>query len=123
MAIYTWSGAKVTLTEARLIPVWVVKMPSEVKWCYARPAKLRKGAKVEEIPAWHYRGTYEDGEKVCDGKWVDVSRLKADEGWNEIGAKLAELCLDGAEKYNAWNKADAPAASEFFPVISAKEAA
>jgi hypothetical protein len=34
-----------------------------------------------------------------------------------------ELCPDGCEKYDQWNKADAPEASQFFPPITEKEAA
>jgi len=122
MAIYTRFGTAVTLCDARLIPVWIEKTPSEVRWHYSKP-KARKGAKVEEHPMWHYRGWYADGKPVCDNKWVDANGLKADDGWKEIEAKLLELCPDGQEKYEQWNKSGAPQASHFFPPIDAKEAA
>jgi hypothetical protein len=73
---------------------------------------------------WHYRGWYtEKGDPVCDNKWIDANGLKADGGWQEIQAKLDELCPDGSEKFEQWNKKDAPDASHFFPPILAKEAA
>jgi len=43
--------------------------------------------------------------------------------WQEIQAKLDALCPDGSEKFEQWNKKDAPDASHFFPPISAREAA
>jgi hypothetical protein len=123
MAIYTWSGGTVEITEARLIPVWVVKRPSRIDRYYAPPTKVPKGASVEEVPCWHYRGKYTDGHPLCDGKWVDAVGLRADDGWKEIQVKLNELCPDGEEKYRAWDEVGAPEASSFFPPITAKEAA
>jgi hypothetical protein len=124
MTICTWTGQDVILTEARLIPVWVVKRPSRIDRFYKKPAKVPRGATVEEVPCWHYRGKYaKDDVPVCDGKWVDAVNLRADGGWVEIQAKLDELCPDGQEKYKEWNKADAPEASHFWPPISEKEAA
>jgi hypothetical protein len=43
--------------------------------------------------------------------------------WPEIEARLIELCPDGPAKYHEWNKAGAPAASQFFTPITEKEAA
>jgi hypothetical protein len=117
MAIYTRFGGEVTICEARLIPVWVVKLPAEIKWFYSKPTRRFKN--VREMPFWHYRGVYTDiGNPVCDGKWCDAANLVADSGWQEIDARLIELCPDGPEKYQERNKADAPAASHFFPPIS-----
>jgi hypothetical protein len=78
-----------------MIPVWVVKTRSEIKWHYSAP-KPKRGATVEEMPIWHYRGRYvKDDRPVCDGKWVDANGLVAQAGWPEIQAKLEELCPDG----------------------------
>ncbi len=122
--ICTWTGQDVVLTEARLIPVWVIKRPSRIDRKYTKPSKVPKGAKVEEVPCWHYRGKYaKDGVPVCDGKWVDAVNLRADNGWLEIQEKLEELCPDGRGKYEAWNKTGAPEASLFFPPVAEKEAA
>jgi hypothetical protein len=52
-----------------------------------------------------------------------MNSLKADGGWQEIQSKLDELCPDGSEKFEQWNKKDAPDASHFFSPISAREAA
>lgn len=124
MAIYTRFGGAVTLCDARLIPVWTIKTPGSFDWKYEKPKKLPKGAIVSEVPIWHYRGWYTDnGNPVCDNKWVDAPSLKADDGWKEIEAKLLELCPDGREKYDEWNKAGAPEASHFFPTITELEAA
>ena len=124
MAIYTRFGSEVTLCDARLIPIWIEKRPTETKWHYTKPTKTGKNAKIEEYPIWHYRGWYsEKGDPVCDNKWVDANGLKADGGWQEIQAKLDELCPDGSEKFEQWNKKDAPSATHFFPPILAKEAA
>jgi hypothetical protein len=100
-----------------------VKTSIEIKWCYQKPGNPPKNAKVEEVPMWHYRGWYEYGTLVADGKWVSAGRLVADDGWKEVQAKLDELCPDGQEKYDRWNRKDAPEASQFFPPISEKEAA
>ena len=99
MAIYTRFGSEVTLCDARLIPIWIEKRPTETKWHYTKPTKTGKNAKIEEYPIWH------------------------DGGWQEIQAKLDELCPDGSEKFEQWNKKDAPSATHFFPPILAKEAA
>jgi hypothetical protein len=128
MAIYTRFGGEVEITHARFIPVWVERTPDAIRWHYSRPKKTRAGAKIEEVPIWHYRGRYVGDSNprhwhVCDGKWVDANSLKADGGWPEIEAKLIELCPDGPAKYREWNKAGAPAASHFFPPITEKEAA
>ena len=124
MAIYTRFGSAVTIIDARQIPVWIERAPDETKWHYTKPKKVRKGAKIEETPIWHYRGWYaEDGKPVCDNKWVEALSLRADDGWKEIDAKLLELCPDGKEKYDQWNKKGAPAASHFFPPIFENEAA
>ena len=122
MAIYTHFGSKVTLCDARMIPVWVEHKPYETKWHY-KPAKPGKKSTVEEMPVWHYRGWYEDGKPVCDNKWVNATNLRADDGWNEIEAKLLELCPDAEEKYEEWDKSSAPSASHFFPPVSPKEVA
>jgi hypothetical protein len=84
-----------------------------------------RGSKIEEVPIWHYRGWYENGERVCDGKWVDANGPKADGGWKEIQAKLDELCPDGLEKIEEWDKSgrSGPQASHYFPPIFEKEAA
>jgi hypothetical protein len=124
MAIYTRFGSEITICDARLIPVWVETRPGEIKWHYAKPDKVRKNATVEERPIWHYRGWFADnGEPLHGNKWVEASGLKADDGWPEIKRKLDELCPDGAEKFEAWNKAGAPAASHFFPPVAAREVA
>jgi hypothetical protein len=75
------------------------------------------------VPIWHYRGKYDSGDTICGGKWVDANSLKADDGWLEIEAKLMVLCPDAKTKYQEWNEANAPAASHFFPPITAAEAA
>jgi hypothetical protein len=105
-------------------PGVVIKRPGRINRKYSKPAKVPKGATVEEVPCWHNRGRYaKDNVPVCDGKWVDAINLRADGGWLEIQAKLEELCPDGRGKYEAWNKAGAPEASSFFPPIAEKEAA
>lgn len=124
MAIYTRFGSEVTLCDARLVPIWVEKRAGEIKWHYEKPAKLRRGAELEEIPIWHYRGWFtEDGHPICENKWISANDLRADDGWKEIQAKLDELCPDGEEKFQAWNKQGAPEASHFFPPLTKKEAA
>jgi hypothetical protein len=81
MAIYTRFGGEVTLCAARMIPVWVLKTPDEIKWRYSKPTKLRRNVTVEEVPIRHYRGWYtKDGHPVCDNKWVDANSLRADGG-------------------------------------------
>lgn len=123
MAIYTRFGSEVTLCDARLIPVWIETGRGEIKWHYSQP-KPRKRCKVEERPVWHYRGwNAANGSPICDNKWVPASSLKADDGWEEIQAKLDELCPDGTERFQQWNTKDAPEASALFIPISAAEAA
>jgi hypothetical protein len=123
MAIYTRFGLEVTLCDARLIPVWIETGRGSIKWHYAKPAP-RKRCKIEEHPIWHYRGWLTDsGLPVCDNKWVPVHTLRADDGTKEIHAKLDELCPDGNERFDQWNKKDAPEASHFFPQASEKEIA
>jgi hypothetical protein len=124
MAIYTRFGLAVNLCDARLIPIWVENTGHEIKWHYTKPKKPCKGSEIEEHPIWHYRGWFlPGGDPVCDGKWVDANSLKADDGWKEIEAKLLELCPDGQEKFDQWNKKDAPPASHFFPPVNANEVA
>lgn len=118
MAIYTRFGSVVTLTDARLIPVWVEHCSGEIKWHYTTPTKMRRGAKIEEMPIWHYRGKYADnGTQVCDGKWVCANDLRADGGWKEIQSALSGLCPAGEKKFQEWNRAGAPGAAHFFPPI------
>ncbi len=114
MAIYTRYGSVVTITEMRLIPVWIERHPSEIRWHYKRPEKAPKTSVIEETPIWFYRGKYENGEDVCDGKWVTCNDLRADDGWKEIETKMAELNPEDIRKFNEWNKVGAPNASHFF---------
>jgi len=46
---YARFGEEVQLMEARLIPMWFVRRPSEIQAFYAKPKKLPKNAKVEEF--------------------------------------------------------------------------
>jgi hypothetical protein len=124
MATYTRFGEVAQLTEARLIPMWFIKMPSEIRASYTKPRKVPKKATVEEFPSWHYRGTGDKGRRICDGKWVEAATsLRADDGWREIQDRLNELNPEDATKWKEWNKAGAPEASHFFTPITDKEAA
>jgi hypothetical protein len=72
------------------------------------------------MPIWHYRGRYvgESNPKhwhVCDGKWVDTNSLRADGGWQEIEAKLVELCPDGRPNTRNGTR-PAPRLRPFLPV-------
>lgn len=123
MKVYARFGAEVNITEARMIPVWIVKTTGRIKWHYSKP-KPRKGATVELMPMWHYRGTYADnGQKVCDGKWVPINDLNCDGGWLELDKLLKSLSPDSNEAFKVWNKAGGPDADELFQTISEKEAA
>ena len=110
------------MTEARLIPMWFVRTPSEVRAHYTKPKKVPKRPSQRRSP----HGMTEEPETegfICDGKWTEAAFLKADDGWREIQAKLDELNPEDATKYREWNKADAPEASHFFKPISENEAA
>jgi len=124
MTIYTRNGLPIGLSSARIIPMWVEKRPGKVKFHYRKPDKIAKGATLEERPSWHYRGYYIDSSSpICDGKWVDAVLLVADDGWQEIEAKLNELCPGAREKFNAWNKQGAPDQEHYFQRIRPNEAA
>lgn len=123
MAIYSNGGVKITITSARLIPVWVQRTPGRLDWDY-QPPKPTRGAEIEEMPIWFYQGAYADsGRPVCDGKWCNSGLLRADNGFQEIQAELDRLNPDHAAKWHEWNKADAPDASHFFPPVAPSDIA
>ena len=114
MAIYTRFGSEVKLTEARLIPVWIVKHPSKVKWHYTPQDWGKTVVRVDETPIWHVKGEYGEGGLLCDGKWVVLSDLVADGGWKTIQDECERLNPENAKKYHLWNQTGGAAASEIF---------
>jgi hypothetical protein len=120
--IYTrYSPEPITITAARIIPVWMVRRPGKLVRLYAKPGVIRvKGkfveCRAEEIPVWHFKGQYKDGTLHCDGKWVDTSSLIADKGWTEIDEVLKKLNPKDRDAYYDWNKSDQPIENFFNPV-------
>jgi hypothetical protein len=126
--IYSRYGGTILITDARIIPVWSVRSPGRISRLYERPpAKVRKSGKwvdckPDELPVWHYKGTYDDGSIICDGKWMDASVLTADEGWTEISQVLEALSPESVKKYKEWNQSALPI-ELFFPPVDEKEIA
>jgi hypothetical protein len=82
MSTFTRFGEEVRLTEARLIPMWFVRRPSEVKAYDTEPQKLPKTAQVEEFQSWHYRGTgkggrVDRGDRLQGRRWMAGDPVKA----------------------------------------------
>lgn len=120
MAIYTRFGSLVRLTAARMIPVWIEHLGSEIKWHYAEKKPTRRTKELREEPVWHVTAEYEDGGLVCDGKWLNLSGFVADDGINEIIAKCHDIAPDVPAKFEQWNKAGGPEASALFEAVDLK---
>lgn len=122
MTIYAYNQA-VTLTEACMIPVWIVRSPHNIQLHFSEPAKLpKKLISVEQRPNWYARGKFTgitgNGEALCDGKWFEAFyMLRATDGITEIYAEVERLNPDHATKYHEWNKAGSPEATHFFPAL------
>jgi len=122
MAIYTRLGNAVKLTAARLIPVWIEQRRDAIGRHYAKPTKVRRGSRVDELAVWHVQARYVgSGEPVFDGKWLSCGFLVANGDWKEIQAELEGLNQADHDKWNEWNKAGAPEASHFFLPADDKE--
>lgn len=123
MAIYTRFGTAVKITEARIIPVWIVNTGHEIKWFFRTP-KTKRGWEVEEQPIWFFKGQdAADGHPLCDGKWINANSLRADEGWKEITAELHRINEIDVILFNQWNKAGAAEASAFFDRVDERQVA
>ena len=92
MAIYTRFGSEVTLCDARLIPIWIEKRPTETKWHYTKPTKTGKNATRNT----RY-GTIADGipkraipSAITNGLMLMASRLMA------VGRKFKQSSMSCA---------------------------
>ena len=86
-------------------------MPTTVQW-RPRDRLPRRGG-----------GVAATAQKQGSDAWDACSNPNADGGWQEVEKALLNLTPGSKRKYEAWNKADAPAASPFFPPIDEKEVA
>lgn len=119
MAIYTRFGMRVKVTEARMIPVWIERLPSEIRWHYAPKKATRRTKELREEPVWHIKATYDhgddmDGALVCDGKWMALDGFVADNGIRELHEHCHTLNCDDLFKFAEWRKANGPKASELY---------
>lgn len=123
MTICTWTGQDVILTEARLIPVWVIKRPGRIDRAYRKPSKCQRaplsrkclaGTTAASMPATTIR---------CATASGLTPSIYAPMTLGRNSGELDELCPDGKAKYQEWNKIGAPEASHFWPPISEKEVA
>jgi hypothetical protein len=114
MAIYTRFGSEVKLITARLIPVWIEKLPSEIKWHYAAKKPSKRTERIDEVPLWHIQAEHVDGDKCCDGKWVSNHVYVADGGWAEIQTECERLNPGDAWKYTQWNANKKAKAGDIF---------
>ena len=119
MTIYwPYGGEAVNFVEARMAPMWYhrKRIPNgfhEVEICFSEPKRLKKTLEIKESVAWLVKVEGSD-------KWHEIIHFVADDGIREINDRFRELIgSDELAKFDAWNKADAPAATTFWPLLKA----
>lgn len=125
MAIYAWPGIKVQMTEATIAPIWIEHRSGEIKRHFVEPKVTKRTKKIEPTVSWFAKmKADDDGRMLYGGKWEEVYRLKADDGWQEINKAFVALLPPGmAEKFEAWNRGEGSSPTDLFALMPAKEAA
>ena len=119
MAIYTRFGSEIELLTARLCPVWIEQVPGEIKWHYSEKKPTKRTKELHVMPCWHCTAKYVDnGEPVCDGKWLNPNMFRADDGIGEIWKKLWELNPGDKDRFQEWTMSKLEATA--FAVIEDK---
>jgi len=123
MAIYI-NGCEITLTEARMVPVWIETRSGRILWHYTEKKPTRLTKEMSEQPVWHFRGTWASGSPAYDGKWVALSHaFSADGGFEEIMTAAHTLSPTAKADFERWAKDDGPPASAIFTAVPIKEVA
>lgn len=127
MAIYTRFGSRVALLSARMIPVWIEHTGAAIKWHYRERLPTKRTKELRESPEWFVTGRFDDdreghgGQKpLHDGKLAFWGGFVADDGAKEILTRCQELAPQELEKFERWNRADGPKASELFELADTK---
>jgi hypothetical protein len=103
MAIYTRIGSEIELLTARLVPVWIERLQGGIKWHYSEMKPSKRTKQITMMPCWHVTAKYvEDGEAVCDGKWLNANTLKADDGMGEILKVIWILNPIDQQRFEDW---------------------
>lgn len=116
MAIYTRFGSEVQLLTARLVPVWIERLPGEIKWHYAEKKPSKRTEAIDAMPCWHVTAKdKKSGRMICDGKLISANEFRADDGAAEIHDTMQKINPDHRDRFMEWAQGRMEAAA-FGPV-------
>lgn len=127
MSISLRSGGTLSLTAAKVIPVWIEHRGDEIRWHYKPIKPSKKTKEITPTPVWFAKAdaTWSDTGKtspLCGGHWCNTGSFVADQGWAEIEIALHALAPDDAKKLADWNSGVIQTElEEAFELVDAKE--
>ena len=103
MAIYTRFGSEIELLTARLLPIWIERLPGEIKWHYTERKPSKRTKEITIMPCWHVTAKdVESGEPICGGGTFSANELKADNGMTEIYDAMWKLNPVHKDGFQDW---------------------